>query len=91
MQALMAIRQMIAKRIGFDCTETIDATVSGLIMQCHAIVRTVKHSEYSLLQDLPAPRLARGQVGAVANRRWTGGRRLSLVKRCDQVVDKGSR
>jgi hypothetical protein len=27
----------------------------------------------------------------LANRRWTGGRRLSLVKRCDQVVDKGSR
>jgi hypothetical protein len=27
----------------------------------------------------------------LANRRWTGGRRLSLVKRCDQVADKGSR
>ena len=27
----------------------------------------------------------------LANRRWTGGRRLGLVKRCDQVVDKGSR
>jgi hypothetical protein len=27
----------------------------------------------------------------LANRRWTEGWPLSLVKRCDQVVDKGSR
>jgi hypothetical protein len=47
MQARMAIRQIVGKRIVFDCTETIGATISGLIMQCRAIVRTVKHSEHS--------------------------------------------
>jgi hypothetical protein len=31
MQALMAIRQIKGKRIVFDRTETIDATVSSLI------------------------------------------------------------
>ena len=41
----MAIRQIKAKRIVFDCTETIDATVSGLIMQVYALPRHHPHGE----------------------------------------------
>ena len=41
--------------------------------------------------SVPSAGPSRRRSWLLANRRWTGGRRLNLVKRCDQVVDKGSR
>jgi hypothetical protein len=42
--------------------------------------------------SLPRKGLGRssGWTRVLANRRWIGRLRLSLAKRCDQVVDKGS-
>jgi hypothetical protein len=51
----------------------------------------------AIIRNGPAFRVARQDLSSsrlswlLVNRRWTEGRRLSLVKRCDQVVDKGSR